>query len=98
MAQPLLLSMLVLFTLTECSPILNHGHTAPAHKQRERRNYTPIHNYPDTVYSHIVDDAGDPGVWKKDNCTSLFNCETISPHHCTKLGSAFYCSNNQGTI
>lgn len=59
-------------------------------EERKKRSYTISHNYPDVVYDKTV------GEWEKNNCSSLFNCEQVSPLHCTSAGKEFYCSNDHG--
>lgn len=95
MAKQLLLICLVLpLTGTLCSP-LHFSESAPP-AQREKRSYTPAPDYPLTVYSHLADDYGGQGEWKKLNCNVIYNCEKVSSHHCTQKGSRFFCSNNKG--
>ena len=54
-----------------------------------------IHDYAYEVGSHIVNVDGSPGPWVQQNCDAVYNCETISRHHCTSVGY-FFSSNNQG--
>lgn len=96
----LLLCLTMALTGVLCSPLPSSESAAAgddaAVNQRRRRNYTPYHNYPQVVYSHLADDYGEDGEWKKANCTATFNCEEVSLLHCTQPSSRFFCSTNTG--
>lgn len=93
-------------TGTQCVPIYlktGYGMTSAAdaiqlQRSREKRDYTGQHNYAEVVYDMLQDENNNPGVWKQMNCSSIFNCETVSLHHCTKKKSWFFCSSNKGKL
>ena len=91
----LLLCLTVMLTGAFCSPLLN-SERPPADNHREKRSYTPTPNYPSLVFSHLSDDYGGEGEWKKANCSVYFNCEEVSPLHCSSSSNRFFCSNNRG--
>ncbi len=63
-------------------------------KHRGRRNYTPSHSYSDEVYDYLYGYKGNG--WLKEDCDSVYNCGTVSEHHCNGQGSEFFCSDNAG--
>lgn len=109
MKRYVLLSLVTLVGVTRiCSSPLyapqlktSYSDTAPAakeaHGHRERRGYNELHNYPETVFDKIQDEEGNPAEWRIEECSSPFNCGTVSPHYCNEESYPyFYCSDNVG--
>lgn len=90
----LLLFLTMILTGAFCAPLQN-SEPVPAN-HREKRNYTPTPKYPELVYSHLSDEFGGEGEWRKANCSVYFNCEEVSPLHCSSHSNRFFCSNNRG--
>ena len=59
---------------------------------RRKRGFGALHNYVDTVY----DKSDYNGEWYLEDCESIFNCETVSQHHCNNTGRDYECSDNKG--
>lgn len=61
--------------------------------ERRKRSFGALHNYVDIVYEK----SDYTGEWMLNNCSSEFNCNTVSPHHCNhNVSRTFECSDNQG--
>ena len=64
-------------------------------QERRKRSFSPLHHYVDTVYNMTKYEVGE---WTLNDCNVVFNCETVSTHHCTDKGSQYECTDNKGKL
>ena len=58
-------------------------------KDRQKRSSSPYHDYTHTVFELRKN-------WKPNKCKGIFNCESISPHHCSGSTAKMFCAESEG--